>query len=279
MALNNGYLEVDEGRRRVRFAFLATMGAIVFAVIIGAAVLSAFIDPASPDLNLPRWAILLSESLIVVPLVVILRRRLMPLTATFRLRAISPVTVRDAFLIGLGVTILMDELDRLVALVFPLPDAIVSGMEFLSFATPGQALLVVGGAVLVAPFTEELAFRGFFQGQLEAGYRDATKAVLVSSAVFMVMHFNPWWSLQIYLLGMVLGYLAWRTGSIWPSFLVHAINNGMATWFANGPEGGPSWYALGGHVSPAWLLVAAVMAYMGFRSFLVQNPVVAVAKG
>ena len=71
---------------------------------------------------------------------------------------------------------------------------------------------------------------------------------------------------------MVLGYLAWRTGSIWPSFMVHAINNSLSLWFANAAEDSFAWYAPGGHVSPLWLGVAALVTYLGFRSLLVQNP-------
>lgn len=264
---------MQSGRRQVRFAFLATIGSMFFGGVMGALIVMAFVRPESPDLDLPRWAIILSEALILVPLIFIIERRQWPLISTFRLQGISPVTLRDTLFIGLGVSVLIDELDRMIALLFPLPDHFVRGMEFLTFATPLEALLVVCGAVLVAPFVEEVVFRGFFQGQLEQGFRDVTRAVLFSALLFTVLHFNPWWSLQIYLLGMVLGYLAWRTGSIWPSFVVHAVNNSLALWFANASEGSFSWYAPGGHVSPIWLGAAALATYLGFRSLVVQNPV------
>ena len=269
---NNRATDGQTGRQQVRFAFLATIGAMFFGGLLGALIVLAFVQPDDMDLDLPRWAIILSEAFILIPLIFIIRRRQLPLVMTFRLQGISPVTMRDTLLIGLGVSVLIDELDRLVALVFPLPDHIARGMDFLTFATPFEALLVVGGAVLVAPLVEEVVFRGFFQGQLEEGFRDVTRAVLFSALLFTVLHFNPWWSLQIYLLGMVLGYLAWRTGSIWPSFIVHAVNNSLALWFANASEDSTLWYAPSGHVSPLWLGVAALATYLGFKSLLVQNP-------
>jgi len=272
MNRGNGHAGEHNGRRQIRFAFLATIGSMFFGGFIGAVIVLGFVDPSSPDLDLPRWTIVLSESLILLPLAFIIQRRRLPLAVTFRLQGVSPGTLRDTVLIGLGVSVLIDELDRLMALVFPLPDNIARGMEFLTFATGSEALLVAGGTVVIAPLVEEIVFRGFFQGQLERGYRDATRAVLFSSLLFTVLHFNPWWSLQIYLLGMVLGYLAWRTGSIWPSFVVHAVNNSLALWFANVPEDSFSWYAPGGHVSPLWLAAAALVTYLGFRSLLVRNP-------
>ena len=272
MDRGNGQVGEHDGRRQVRFAFLATIGSMLFGGFFGALIVLALVNPARPDPGLPRWAIVLSEALILLPLALVIQRRRLPPVVVFRLRGVSPGTLRDTVLIGLGASVLIDELDRLVALVFPLPENIARGMEFLTFATPLEALLVVGGAVLVAPLVEELVFRGFFQGQLEQGYRDATKAVLFSAALFMILHFNPWWSLQIYLLGVILGYLAWRTASIWPAVVVHAVNNSLAVWFANVTEDSLAWYAPGGHVSLVWLLLAAMMAYFGFRSLLVRNP-------
>ncbi|MFC1619263.1 lysostaphin resistance A-like protein [Candidatus Neomarinimicrobiota bacterium] len=269
---NNGQKDMDSGRRQVWLAFLAVLGSMVFGGIGGAVIMLALVDPASPNLDIPRWAIILSEALILLPLSTIVVRRGMSLPEAYRLRPVTSKTLRDTVFIGLGLTILVDELDRLVATIFPLPENIARGMEFLAFSSPVEALLVILGAVLLAPLVEEIVFRGFFQGQLERGYRDPTKAILFSSLLFTIMHFNPWWSLQIYLLGMVLGYLAWRTGSIWPSFVIHALNNALALWFANAPEESFAWYAPNGHVFPLWLLAAGILVYMGFKSLLVQIP-------
>ena len=272
MDRDNGYTDLFMGRRQVWFAFLTVIGSMVFGGIAGAVIMLALVDPVSPNLDIPRWAIILSEALILLPLSAIVVKRGMSLSTAYRLRPVTSTTVRDTILIGLGVTVLVDELDRLIATIFPLPENIVRGMEFLAFSTPVEAFLVILGAVLLAPLVEEIVFRGFFQGQLEQGYRDPTKAILFSSLLFTILHFNPWWSLQIYLLGMVLGYLAWRTGSIWPSLLIHALNNSLALWFANAPEESFAWYAPNGHVSPLWLLAAGILVYFGFKSLLGSNP-------
>ncbi len=264
-------MEMTRGRKQVRFAFVATLGSMFMGGALGAILMLAFIDTTGPDLDLPRWGIIFSEGLILVPLIAFLRRRELPLIASLRLQAVDQVTIRDAALIGVGLSVLMDELDRLVALVFPLPENISQAMGFLTFNNPTEALLVVGGAVIMAPMVEEIVFRGFFQRQLELGYRDITKAILFSSGLFMVLHFNPWWSLQIYMLGMVLGFLAWRSGSIWPSVVVHGVNNGLAVAFANAEEDAFSWYVMGGHVSPLWLFLAGLVLYGGFKSFITQN--------
>ena len=258
-------------RAQVRFAFTAAILSMFVGALLGIVITLGLAGPLQPGDDLPRWTILVSEAFIVVPLLVILRNRKMPLVATFRLGNVAPVIWRDALIIAVGVTVLIDELDRLMAMVFPLPEGLQNGLNFLSFSTPFEALLVIGGAAVVAPIAEEMIFRGFFQGQLEAGYGDATRAVIYSALLFMILHFNPWWALQIYLLGMVLGYLTWRTGSIWPAIVLHALNNLLAVLLVSSGEADPAWYAVGGHVSPLWILVAAIMTYAGFHSLMANT--------
>jgi len=265
-----------EDRQRVRFAFLATIGSllVVFAVGLLAMELFLWLRPSdSVDVDLPRWAILIGEGLIIVPLVFFLRRNRMPLRETLRLEKVSAPTIWAALLIGLGFSVLMDEFDRLIAMVFPMPESVMGSMDILIFTNPADALLVIAGAVIMAPVVEEALFRGFLQGQLERGYRDATKAVLFSSLLFMLLHFNPWWGLQIYVFGVVLGYLAWRTGSIWPAIVVHGANNALSLMLANVDADSLEWYVSGEHVSPGWLVAAAGLAYIGFRLLFEVIPI------
>jgi membrane protease YdiL (CAAX protease family) len=89
---------------------------------------------------------------------------------------------------------------------------------------PGLLLL----AVAIVPATcEELAFRGGLQSGL-AGRRSPRRAIALSSLVFALYHLDPVRFPGVLLLGVVYGWLTWATGSIWPSMLAHALNNGLA---------------------------------------------------
>jgi hypothetical protein len=46
--------------------------------------------------------------------------------------------------------------------------------------------------------------------------------------VFAALHFDPVRFPAVLLLGVAFGWLTWRTGSIWPSAVAHAVNNGAA---------------------------------------------------
>ena len=53
-------------------------------------------------------------------------------------------------------------------------------------------------------------------------------AILVSSILFAVMHVTPHAISFAFPIGVWLGYVAWKTDSIWPTIFCHALING--TW-------------------------------------------------
>ena len=99
---------------------------------------------------------------------------------------------------------------------------------------------------------------------MEKHWQDITKAVLVTSLGFAMIHLNPGWIIQIYLLGIILGYLAWRTGSIIPGLILHALNNGLALIMQNLQTPVENIYTWENHVSPLFLSAAIFMFFKGF---------------
>jgi membrane protease YdiL (CAAX protease family) len=85
---------------------------------------------------------------------------------------------------------------------------------------------------LVSPFTEEAAFRGYFQVALEQEFRGSV-AVTISSIAFVLSHFAHgifWPKLLVYfLVGVAFGTTAYLTNSTLPAILPHII--GDVTFF------------------------------------------------
>ncbi len=77
---------------------------------------------------------------------------------------------------------------------------------------------------------EELFFRGFLLRSFGSAMRPAT-AIVLTAALFGLFHILVRDALLLErfpptaLLGLVLGWVAWRTGSLWPGVLLHAIHN------------------------------------------------------
>jgi membrane protease YdiL (CAAX protease family) len=106
-------------------------------------------------------------------------------------------------------------------------------LEFLERARgPEAAMVVIVSAVMVAPLAEEFFFRRVLQGWLEKRCAaDPGVAVLVSSAAFAVAHTGQGLAyLPLFPLGLVLGLIVERTGSILPAIVLHATFNAVSVF-------------------------------------------------
>lgn len=77
----------------------------------------------------------------------------------------------------------------------------------------------------VPGFGEEILFRGFLQKALQARLRPAA-AIAISSLIFALAHGAMPRILLALPFGIWLGIVFWRTGSIWPGIVCHALING-----------------------------------------------------
>jgi membrane protease YdiL (CAAX protease family) len=83
------------------------------------------------------------------------------------------------------------------------------------------------GAVIVAPAGEEIMFRGFlFRGWVRSD-RAAWPAIVVISVLWAALHVQYDWSgiLQIFVIGLFLGWMRWRSGSTLLTLLLHGLFN------------------------------------------------------
>lgn len=81
--------------------------------------------------------------------------------------------------------------------------------------------------VVAAPLAEELVFRGFMFRGLAASRVGVLGAVLIPSAIWAVMHiqYSAFYLTHIFVIGLLLGWLRWRSGSTTLTLLLHAIIN------------------------------------------------------
>lgn len=103
----------------------------------------------------------------------------------------------------------------------------------------GALWLLVVSFCVVAPITEEFLTRGFlYRGWSESFLRPAG-AIVLSSLVWTAMHLQYDWFFfgEIFSIGLLFGYLRYRSGSIWLTVILHGLNNLAATlqtlWLAN----------------------------------------------
>ena len=138
----------------------------------------------------------------------------------------------DLRIAAAGVALLVAPLFALAALldaVVPYTHPIIDFMT--THRDPASLALVVLSAVVAAPLAEEFFFRRVLQGWLEKILPDGDgrMAVALSAALFALLHLGQGLAyVPLFPLGLVLGTIARRTGSIVPCILLHALFNAVS---------------------------------------------------
>jgi tetratricopeptide (TPR) repeat protein len=114
-----------------------------------------------------------------------------------------------------------------MAWVMHRPMAAQDTIPFIKHALSGNPLAASLSIVVIGPMAEEIIFRGLMYGALEKRLR-VSGAILASSLVFALVHLQAMYVVPIFLLGMVLGWARWKTGSLGLPILLHVLNNGVA---------------------------------------------------
>jgi uncharacterized protein len=88
--------------------------------------------------------------------------------------------------------------------------------------------------VIIAPVVEELIFRGVIMTGFMKNYKIGY-AITLSALMFALFHLNPWQLPATFMLGLILGWIRYRTGSILACIAGHVIHNGLLyitiTWY------------------------------------------------
>ena len=120
---------------------------------------------------------------------------------------------------------------------------IVAGMVFINLCSEflnlpdmmqdtflGMSRNVFGilSITIMAPLVEELLFRGAIQGHLLRKGMKPLHTILIASAIFGIIHMNPIQIPFAFAIGMIFGWLYYRTGSVVPGIIGHFINNSIA---------------------------------------------------
>ena len=99
-----------------------------------------------------------------------------------------------------------------------------------------EALKTLTGGPLWSSFLVTAVFAAVFEewlcrGMVLRGLLTKMKpswAIVISAAFFAIIHFNPWQALNAFLIGLMMGYVYYKTGSLILTMIIHFVNNGTA---------------------------------------------------
>ncbi len=99
--------------------------------------------------------------------------------------------------------------------------------SYTTAAAEGWLVPMWLGAIIVAPAGEEIMFRGFLFRGWARTERSLWPAIIAISMLWAALHVQYDWTgiTQIFVIGLFLGWMRWRSGSTVLTFLLHALFN------------------------------------------------------
>ncbi len=182
--------------------------------------------------NNPRWSIITGLALLQL-LIILAPPMIYLLFYRYRIFAaldlqISKIHLRNFLIIpfmSICVLIFVIQFTLIQNHFFPAPNDLND--LFVNFFKVAPVWWVFFVGCLMAGFCEEVLFRGFIlkglQTRLGKGW-----ALIITSALFGIFHILPHKMVATGLIGLWLGFLYLRTGSLWSNVYAHAFNNAIA---------------------------------------------------
>ncbi|MEO1616002.1 MAG: ABC transporter permease subunit/CPBP intramembrane protease [Planctomycetota bacterium] len=211
--------------------------------------------------------VMMPQVLIVFPALAMATMFTTSVRQSLRLRMPHWTTLPIGLLFALAMHPTYVMLSKLVSGLYPISEQAALAMKPFSdqiAAAPWSSTLLLM-AVLPA-VCEEIAFRGFIFGGLVRD-RGRVRAVLVTALMFGISHGVLQQSICASIMGVVLGWITLRTGSLLPCIIIHLTNNALSvslsrisssSWegarlFLTETDAGPAY-------QPLWTLVGLAIA-------------------
>ena len=178
-----------------------------------------------------------------------------------------------ALLVMIGTFAAAYSTDAVNSVMPPMPEWLKTVMENMTGGVLWVNFLLVS---IMAPLFEEWLCRGMvLRGLLNSGNMKPGWAIVVSALFFAIIHANPWQAVPAFVLGLLFGYVYYKTGSLKLTMLMHFTNNTMALAASRIWPGVESWTDIVGE--RYWLFFALALVVLGlvvlaFSKIKTQSP-------
>jgi hypothetical protein len=234
------------------------LGPVVLAAII--MIVSGLYDKDSFwDSGLVPWLLLLGNTLVAVVF----------LAKGFVVRDLGRIEQQDLLpMIGMAL---------LIFLGWVFPETFLQNLIDVPIELSDEEFDQLAGGIagtidtaFIGPIVEEIIFRGLILGTLLTLIRRPWIAILISALVFGAIHMTTSQLIFGGLYGLLLGWLFWRTGSIWPGVVIHVANNASAMLLPD------AWWDAVDNLTLAWqvpvTIVCLGLLFIGLRWYYIKYP-------
>ncbi len=218
---------------------------------------------------LPQIAMILAPALLMATMLTT------SLRTSLRVRMPHWTTLPLAVLLGVTLHPMYVMLAEWISCTYPVSEQVTAAMKPFTdqmSAAPWMSVLFL--MALVPAICEELAFRGFIFGGL-VRQKGRLRAVVITALMFGISHGVLQQSIAATIMGLLLGWVALRTGSVLPCILIHFTNNALSVSLerieSSGWEGASLFLTAteaGAAYQPMWIVTSVgialtILLYLG----------------
>ena len=180
-------------------------------------------------------AVMISYYLVLLYFLWRIARRVSTSSLVARYRALPPSKLALSALLGMALGVAVPLLNAWLIRKNVVDIQLTKGEQMMTATSLSQLPLILVTLALVAPFVEEMFFRGILLSWLKLKM-PLVLAIVVSATVFALVHFDflshpglgGWYITGVLaVVGLINAVLAIRTGSLWAPFGLHAAYNAM----------------------------------------------------
>lgn len=226
----NKYFQVCWSKKQ---ALQITLTPILILALVMVAINFLEINEQIEQMENPIFAqtgLYLLQSLILLFPLWIISRKLKLKTDDYGFKKVSLVTtIRETllhYLLFIGVSAIVAAI--IIFTQYKIPGYQAQPSLFPSIANDALSISVLAFiTIIIAPFVEEIFFRGFLLRTL-IKHHDIFLGSVLSAAIFAVFHLQFQSIIPIFILGLIINSIVIRTKSIWPAIAFHMFNNAIA---------------------------------------------------
>ncbi|MBQ7160786.1 MAG: CPBP family intramembrane metalloprotease [Clostridia bacterium] len=193
---------------------------------------------------------------------------------TFNVSAPSPRHIIPSVIMGAGGYYLIAAVTVIMGILLPSLTNETDSLLYEKMLSAMSPFSVIIAVVVVPAVCEELIFRGFFLTRLQKTVKPFP-AMLISGFIFGAVHFDLYKLLPITVMGTVLAYIAYKTGSFVITALLHMLNNAISVieLARAGTEAASDEYSvvvtdtMGWFYAAAYLALGGVLIYAALKIF------------
>ena len=229
-----GYLLLGFGIQIV-VTIVGMIGLAVFYAISNADILEGNTDAVMSNMDsmmnfvvgATSWILLFSSIITVLALILIYKIKKRKVMEELQFKNTNIVNYLSAVLLGALCWLFNSSLLTLISNAGLLEEQFINMENILSPLTAGSIVVSIITIGIIAPIAEEFLFRGVVFNTLRKRFSPAW-TIGLQGVFFGIYHMNLIQGTYATLLGVIFGYVTYKTRSIWPAIIMHIVNNSMS---------------------------------------------------